>query len=81
MEACVARRTIDNAGEFNGFLKPRDRLFANPLRFENGALHIDAGYMPEIDRDALKAHTIDTVRFTRAAVAAVKADTGCTSSP
>ena len=25
LEACVARSTIDNAGEFNGFLKARDR--------------------------------------------------------
>lgn len=63
MEACVARNTIDNAGEFNGFLKPRDRLFANPLRFEDGALHMEAGYKPEIDREALAAHTIDTARF------------------
>ena len=64
MEACVARDTIDNAGEFNGFLKPRDRLFANPLRFKDGALHMEAGYMPQIDRVALAAHTIDTARFT-----------------
>ena len=28
MEACVARVTIRNAGEFNGFLKPNVRLFA-----------------------------------------------------
>ncbi len=63
MEACIARDTIDNAGEFNGFLKPRDRLFANPLRFHDGALHMEAGYVPEIDRAALVAHTIDTARF------------------
>jgi L-alanine-DL-glutamate epimerase-like enolase superfamily enzyme len=69
MEACVARRTIDNAGEFNGFLKPRERLFANPLRFDDGALRIPAGYVPEIDRDALRAHTIDTARFANTTVA------------
>ena len=69
MEACVARRTIDNAGEFNGFLKPSDRLFANPLGFEDGALHMQAGYVPEMDRDKLKAYTIDTARFAAAAVA------------
>ncbi len=69
MEACVARRTIDNAGEFNGFLKPRERLFANPLVFENGSLHIPAGYVPEMDRKALKAHTIDEARFGNATVA------------
>ena len=70
MEACVARHTIDNAGEFNGFLKPRDRLFANPLRFADGALHMKAGYFPEIDREKLKAHTIDEARFAKTAVAA-----------
>lgn len=70
MEACVARHTIDNAGEFNGFLKPRDRLFANPLRFKDGALHMEAGYVPEIDRDKLKAYTIDEARFGKVAVGA-----------
>jgi L-alanine-DL-glutamate epimerase-like enolase superfamily enzyme len=69
MEACVARKTIGNAGEFNGFLKPADRLFANPLAFADGALRMEAGYTPEIDRDALAAHTIDTERFAAAAVA------------
>lgn len=69
MEACVARDTIDNAGEFNGFLKPKDRLFANPLRFKDGALQMEAGYVPEIDRDKLKAHTIDEASFAKASVA------------
>ena len=70
MEACVARSTIDNAGEFNGFLKPSDRLFANPLRFADGALHMEAGYIPEIDRDKLAAHTIDEARFAKTTVVA-----------
>ena len=33
LEACVARTTIRNAGEFNGFLKPKDRLLDPPLIF------------------------------------------------
>jgi L-alanine-DL-glutamate epimerase-like enolase superfamily enzyme len=53
MEACVARGTIDNAGEFNGYLKPRDRLFAEPLAFEDGALRIPSGWWPAVDRKAL----------------------------
>ncbi|MDH3242945.1 MAG: mandelate racemase, partial [Alphaproteobacteria bacterium] len=61
MEACVARDTIDNAGEFNGFLKPKARLFVNPLSFRNGALELDAGFRPEIDRAALEAHRLDHV--------------------
>jgi len=70
MEACVARSSIDNAGEFNGFLKPSDHLFVNPLRFEDGALNMEAGYTPEIDRDKLVAHTIDAERFVKTVVAA-----------
>jgi L-Ala-D/L-Glu epimerase len=58
MEACVARSTIRNAGEMNGFLKPTTRLFASPLRFADGALQLEAGFVPEIDRDALEAHTL-----------------------
>jgi len=63
MEACVARHTIDNAGEFNGFLKPRDRLFRNPLPFADGVLTLPAGYRPEVDREALARHTVETATF------------------
>ncbi len=56
-EACVAARAIDNAGEMNGFLKTRQRVFANPLAFAGGAIHIPAGYTPRLDRDVLAACT------------------------
>ena len=65
MEACVARVTIRNAGEFNGFLKPKVRLFAEPLRFTAGELVIPPGFQPAIDADALAAHEIACERFTR----------------
>ena len=52
MEACVARTTIDNAGEMNGFLKPKTRLLANPLPFENGAIVVPEGYWPGPVRSA-----------------------------
>ena len=42
MEGCVARSIIRNAGEFNGFLKPKVRLFAEPLRFNAGDLVLPA---------------------------------------
>ncbi len=64
MEACVARTTIRNAGEFNGFLKPKTRLFTEPLVFSNGALLLPRGYAPSVDRDVLKAHEIHAERFT-----------------
>lgn len=63
MEACVAARTITNAGEMNGFLKVRQRLFANPLEFEAGAIVLREGYWPEIDRKALAAHTREVREF------------------
>jgi hypothetical protein len=64
MEACVARTTINNAGEFNGFLKPRTRLFAEPLEFADGHVVLRAGFLPRIDEDVLTRHTIAEERFT-----------------
>jgi L-Ala-D/L-Glu epimerase / N-acetyl-D-glutamate racemase len=63
MEGCVAHHVIRNAGEFNGFLKPKVRLFAEPLRFEAGALVLDAGFAPTIDAAVLAAHEITRERF------------------
>jgi hypothetical protein len=63
MEACVARTTIDNAGEFNGFLKPKTRLFADPLEFTGGQVVLRADFRPRIDEDVLARHTIAEERF------------------
>jgi L-Ala-D/L-Glu epimerase len=49
MEACVAVRHIDNAGEMNGFLKPHERLLADELRFMSGAIEIPAAWRPRLD--------------------------------
>ena len=57
MEACIARSTIRNAGEFNGFLKSSVSLFDEPLRFEDGAITMPAGYRPSLDPDRVAAHT------------------------
>src|SRR3546814_2591366 len=42
LEACVAWTTVRNAGEFNGFLKPRERLLTPPMPFrdEIGRAHV-----------------------------------------
>ena len=73
MEACVARLGADggitNAGEFNGFLKTRVSLLANPMALAHGALHLAAGYRPEIDRDALAAHTRAHAEYTAPVIA------------
>ena len=44
---------IGNAGEMNGFLKPRERLFAEPLPFRDGAIELHAGFRPQIDTERL----------------------------
>lgn len=56
MECCVAHGTIDNAGEMNGFLKTRTRLFVEPLPFEGGHVVLRRGWWPEVDRDVVAAH-------------------------
>lgn len=53
MEACVASRRFRNAGEMNGFLKPRERLFTEPLPFRDGAIELHAGWHPQIDTERL----------------------------
>ncbi len=61
MEACVAARHLDNAGEMNGFLKPRERLLADPLVFRDGCIEIPAGWRPRVDAAALDRLAINGV--------------------
>jgi len=58
MEACVAARHIDNAGEMNGYLKVRTPLLANPPRLERGDMVIEAGYRPVLDRGSIEHQRI-----------------------
>ncbi|KWT97025.1 MULTISPECIES: enolase C-terminal domain-like protein [unclassified Variovorax] len=58
MEACVAARHIDNAGEMNGYLKVRRPLLANPPRVDRGDMLIEAGEPPVLDRDALAGQRV-----------------------
>jgi L-alanine-DL-glutamate epimerase-like enolase superfamily enzyme len=58
MEACVAACAIDNAGEMNGFLKARERLFENPLPFSHGAITVPAHYVPRLNADLLERATL-----------------------
>jgi o-succinylbenzoate synthase len=59
MEACVAARHIDNAGEMNGFLKARVSLFEEPLAVRRGAIVLDPARPPRLDRDAIATCTSD----------------------
>lgn len=63
LEACVARVCIDNAGEFNGFLKPRDRLLSPQLPFAGGAIQLAAGWRPQLDPSAVARLTAEAVTF------------------
>jgi L-alanine-DL-glutamate epimerase-like enolase superfamily enzyme len=63
LEACVARTTIRNAGEFNGFLRPKERLLAPPLTFAEGSIHLAAGYRPMLDRAAIERFTTAKLEF------------------
>ena len=63
MEACVAARTIDNAGEMNGFLKARSGLLATPLEFEGGAIVLRAGFAPRLDHGRVAPYRLDAAGF------------------
>ena len=61
MEACVAARYVDNAGEMNGFLKARRMLLAPPLRFEQGDIVLEPMVAPTVDPAAIASYKRDGV--------------------
>lgn len=63
MEACIAHGLVDTVGEMNGFLKPRDRLFENPLEVQQGKVLVPRGYEPRLDRGVLQRCTQGHERF------------------
>ena len=70
MEASIGRPFLRRAGDMNGFLKPKVRLFADPLVFDRGAIVLKPGFWPEIDRAVLKSHRLRTERIAPAVAAA-----------
>jgi L-alanine-DL-glutamate epimerase-like enolase superfamily enzyme len=60
MEACVAARHIDNAGEMNGFLKAKAGLLRDKLEVRAGALVLKPGFSPEPARDAFARYIVAT---------------------
>ena len=58
MEACVANVLIDNAGEMNGFLKPKAKLFAKPLSVSNGAIVMPSERPELIDLSSISENQI-----------------------
>ena len=63
LEACVARTTIRNAGEFNGFLRSKERLLDPPMSFRDGAIRLQQHYRPALDRAAVDQFTTEKLEF------------------
>jgi len=58
MEACVAARHIDNAGEMNGFLRARAGLLDEPLEVREGALRLRPGFAPALAHERLQSYAV-----------------------
>lgn len=71
MEACVASRTIETVGEFNGYLKirPEARLLVEPLPFRDGRIVVPAGYRPVVDMARLAHLCLEQRRHAASSVA------------
>jgi L-alanine-DL-glutamate epimerase-like enolase superfamily enzyme len=63
MEACIARSTITNAGEMNGFLKLQEHLFEEDLPFGRGSILLRPGWAPGLSTHALEAFTEVVERY------------------
>ena len=63
MEACAARGLIGNAGEMNGFLKPKTGLFAEPIAVEGGAMILETGRPKLKHPDTLATLAAETVHY------------------
>ncbi len=66
LEGVVAARAIGNAGEMNGYLKPRTGLLAQPVGFRDGALVLDPGYEPRLDPEHVARYRVDSVNCSAA---------------
>ena len=81
MEACVAARYIDNAGEMNGFLKAQTRLLRESLEVRDAAVRLRPNYVPCLATERLEPYVVATHTATRAiAAAAQEGDLQCARS-
>ena len=58
MEACVAARHIDNAGEMNGFLKVKARILSEELELRDAAIRLKPGFAPRLAAQALEPYVV-----------------------
>lgn len=59
MEACVAARHVQTAGEMNGFLRARSGLLTEALEVRSGALLLKPGFRPQLARERLEPYVVD----------------------
>ena len=62
----MTRRGLDlceTTPPMQSFLKPAAGIFTQPIKVENGAMILEAGAMPAIDRAALEALTVEHREF------------------
>jgi len=60
MEACVAARHIDNAGEMNGFLRTRTGILTEALEVRSGSLVLKPGFKPALARERMQSYVVET---------------------
>ena len=65
MEACVARRTITNAGEMNGFLRQRTSLAVTPVAMSRGAMQLVSGMTMSLDSKRMAAARVSQMQTGR----------------
>jgi o-succinylbenzoate synthase len=67
LEALVAARHIDNAGEMNGFLKAQFDLLDPPLPYADAAIRLNESYMPVLNMDNVRRCCVDSMTVERSA--------------
>lgn len=63
VESCVARHTIDNAAENNGYLKNSEQLFEETLPFRDGSIILEKDFKPELNHGTVNRLKLDEARF------------------
>lgn len=69
MEACIAARHIDNAGEMNGFLKTRAQILSEELKVRDAVIELRPGFTPRLAADRLEPYVLAAHAARRVAVA------------
>lgn len=72
MEACVAARHIDNAGEMNGFLKVKARILDRELELRDAAIRLRPQFSPRLATERLEPYVVGAHIARRAMVATWK---------